>query len=215
MKIRTCLAIGGWLILALAVGQQRERAGKGPKNPMPPMSPQLRIMMIHSGYQSALEDLTMTEMKTMKGQDADGKPITIKMPAKFGFSRVPTYTVLHNGVLRNSNVSVVNPSNRFDLHFFGLSEFGKPLQSGNLKIHREVGNFAKQLKQSEQQEVVAFAEAALPQFNTNDFVKGKVYGRDAEARPLRLSKKECLKCHTDSKLGDPLAVMVYAVKKIE
>lgn len=32
-----------------------------------------------------------------------------------------------------------------------------------------------------------------------------------EARPVRLSKTECLKCHVGMKQGDPVAVMVYRV----
>lgn len=32
-----------------------------------------------------------------------------------------------------------------------------------------------------------------------------------EARPIRLSKPECLKCHVGMKQGDPVAVMVYRV----
>lgn len=32
-----------------------------------------------------------------------------------------------------------------------------------------------------------------------------------EARPIRLSKTECLKCHQGLKMGDPVAVMVYRV----
>lgn len=35
----------------------------------------------------------------------------------------------------------------------------------------------------------------------------------AEIRPVRLSKSECLKCHTDMKLGDPVALMVYVVSR--
>ncbi len=213
MKIRTCLAIGGWMILALAVAQQKEQAGRGPKNTMNTVTPELRIMMINDGYQNALEDLAMTEMRTIQGRDANGKAVTLKIPAKFGFSRVPTFTVLHNGVVRNSKVPMGSPSNKFDLQFFGLSEFGKPLQAGSLKINKEVGVSVNKLKPSEQKEIVDFAEKALPQLLTIDEVRGKVYGRDAVAKPLRLTKKECLKCHTDSKVGDPLAVMVYAVKK--
>lgn len=33
----------------------------------------------------------------------------------------------------------------------------------------------------------------------------------AEIRPVRLSKPECVSCHSGSKLGDPVAMMVYVV----
>lgn len=36
-----------------------------------------------------------------------------------------------------------------------------------------------------------------------------------EARPILLSKKECLNCHKGMKLGQPVAVMVYQLAQLE
>ena len=33
-----------------------------------------------------------------------------------------------------------------------------------------------------------------------------------EARPIRMTKKECLSCHTEQKLSDPVAIMLYFVE---
>ena len=205
--------MGGWLVLALAVAQQKEQAGRGPHNPIQPPSSDLRIMMIQSGFQSAMEDLSTPEMRTLKGRDEDGKPFTIKVPAKMGANKTPSFTMLHDGILRSSNVPMASGSMKYDLQFFSFSQEGKPLQEGSLKFRQQYGNFPKRFKPSETQEIVSFANKSVAQLKSIDQVKGTVNGLEAEARPLRVTKKECLKCHSDSKVGDPLAILVYVVKK--
>jgi hypothetical protein len=68
-------------------------------------------------------------------------------------------------------------------------------------------------------------ELVLGQFATDEItnlmsnpnkVAGKAVGKIyMQARAITLSEDMCLSCHSDKKLGDPLAVMVYAIRKKE
>jgi hypothetical protein len=80
-------------------------------------------------------------------------------------------------------------------------------------------------KRSEARELEREEEFILDRFATDELsdlmsnpnrVAGKAVGKIyMQARAITLSEDMCLSCHSDKKLGDPLAVMVYAIRKKE
>ena len=215
MNIRAGLAFSGLLILACAVAQQNEKAGKKRPDPFAPVSSKVWIMQVHSGIRSALEDLTSTDFKSMKVKDENGNIKTVKVPPTFGFTRVPMLSILHNGVIRDAKVPMYHQSQRYEVEYYGLSNRGKPLSDGELQMHRDFGFFANRVKPNRKQEIMAFGKKAVSSLFSADQVLGKIGDDDAQAMPLRATRKECIKCHGDSKVGDPLAIVVYVTKKLK
>jgi hypothetical protein len=54
---------------------------------------------------------------------------------------------------------------------------------------------------------------ALPRLMKGEIVNAESGEWLLAMRPVKASRKECLNCHTNSKLGDTLGVMVYGVSK--
>ena len=55
--------------------------------------------------------------------------------------------------------------------------------------------------------------AALPDLTAGRERRAGATDWDVLMRPVRATKQACLKCHTGTKQGDTLGVMVYAVRK--
>lgn len=148
---------------------------------------------LHQEYQRLFEDLEPTEF------------------GRFGIGRMDLET--RPTTVAHSRDHI--PSQTAQLAFF-LSRRGKPLGDGALDIlfvrgelrqgatltgpippaWAEVKNWAAQVGQELTDKGEAHATATFQD-------------RDVEARLVRLSKKECLSCHFNMKIGDPVAVMIY------
>ena len=178
-----------------------------------PETKEARIESMHSGFQTALDDLSMTRLRTVTGVDNLGKPVTYKVAPIFGVRRVPTIPVLHNGVLRDSDVPMTFGTDTWKVDYYAVSNSGKPLSQRHMHFHTGFGSFAGAHPEQLSKEVVEFADKALPAFSKGNVFPGKINGLEAQARPLRLSKAECLSCHKASKIGDPMAIIVYVVAK--
>ena len=210
MQMRTYLAIGSWGILALALGQRHLSEWEKKAHPL---TKEERIDTMHAGFQSALEDLSMTKLRTVVGQDTKGQPVTYKVAPAFGLGRTPMIPVLHGGVVRDSAVPMMVGGIPWTIEFYAVSNKGKPLVSHKMEFHRDFGSFAASRSQELSKDVVAFADKALPSFSKQNSYLGKVQGLYAQARPLRLTRTECLPCHKESHVGDPMAILVYVARK--
>lgn len=175
------------------------------------VSPEDRISRIHAGIQKALEDLAATESRTVTGVNFKGEKTTMTVPATFGLRRVPTVTVLHNGVLRDSGVPAFQPSPNYRLDYFAVSRTGKPLQVGRMRLQDDFKPAYIDINHGLEKEILEFADRSLAVLKKKDVYSGTVGDMKTTARPLRLTKAECLKCHSGSKIGDPLAIMVYQI----
>ena len=218
MDIKLGMAIAGWTILAVAYQQGQQQAAQQPQRgrlgfKAPPLTPDQRIASIQSGIQLALEDLSMTKLVTRKGIDANGKPVTIKQVPTFGMRRSPTYDVVHDGVIRDSNVVMFMGTNDYRVEILAVSSKGKPLGSGKLILQAQDGNLPLELSEAQTKPYLALARKAMPTLAKKDLFRSELNGDEVQLRPLRLSKPECLPCHAESKIGDPLALMLYTVKR--
>jgi len=211
MQVRTYLAIGAWAVLAVALAQQGQP--RRIVRPIHQISPQERMDSLQTGIQAALDDLSMTKMQVVPGIDAKGRPTTYCVSPTFGLRRIPSVGVLHNGVLRQAGTPIFFETKGWVLEYFAVSSLGKPLAPGKMIVHKNVGPFAVSASAKESKEILAFADRACSAVGAKGSYKGEIDGSSVEARPLRLSKPECLPCHQGSKIGDPMAVLVCLVRK--
>jgi len=207
MQTRTYLAVASWAVLAVALAQQQ--AVKLKTHRPLRVTASERIDSLQLGFQAALNDLSMTNLRVMKGQDDKGRPITYKIAPSFGLRRTPSAMLLHDGVMRDSGVSAQLYAQEEEVQYFALSNLGKPLSANHLTLHKNVGPFAFRATLKEQEAIVGFAKKACSRLPIDTPVKGHILGVEAQARTLILSKAECLPCHQDSKVGDPLAILVF------
>lgn len=100
---------------------------------------------------------------------------------------------------------------------------GKPLLSGSVsnRYSRSPGavpaGYRPAINKTARVNVASFVEKAVSAWaksGAKPFVKWD-QGLRLEARPIVLSKKECLSCHKGMKLGQPVAVMVYQLARLE
>ncbi|MBX7134311.1 MAG: hypothetical protein K1X67_16685 [Fimbriimonadaceae bacterium] len=134
---------------------------------------------------------------------------------KFGVSRIES-----SQIKTHSNLSV-DPAVRSKTWMSSVQIFGshgKPLDVRMLS--RRYYRSPTTLAAIKPKSVPNFASDAILADAIRRFslpnTKPVVMRRDSfysEIRPVRLSKPECLKCHTDMKLGDPVALMVYVVSR--
>jgi len=211
MQSRTYLAIAAWTVLAVAVAQNT--APKRVFKRMRPETAEQRINELQTGLQEALNDLTMTKMHKVEGIDANGKPSMVMMPAEFGVRRTPPAVIQHDHVDRTANVAMTVAVENAELNYYMVSRLGKPLSPSKMTFHKNFGMGVYTLPPSKVFSIMALADRACPTIAKTGSFKGNVGGDIAEVRPLRLSKPECLSCHRDSKIGDPLALLVVVQEK--
>jgi len=212
MQVRTVLAIAAWSLVGIvAFGQGSQQKSK--INFGPPPTVDSRIDALQRGYQSALDNLDMTKMREIVSRDANGKTIKIKAPPTFGVNRTPTFFMLHDSAIRDTGVPSFVQTPGVQLLFWAVSAQGKPLATGKLIVHKDNATDAPAPTAALTKDLLAFATAALPSMAGKDLYSGQIEGNDAQARPLRVSKAECLPCHQESKVKDPLAIMIYMIKK--
>jgi len=134
----------------------------------------------------------------------------------FGRSRIEASSIKKHGGYQ-AQFPRINESYWYAIQLFGNE--GKPLRFGDLqnRLHLSYWRTPESLETERGrrwQKLEAFdltLKEAIARFS-DPKAKPIVVMRDAvrwELRPVRLSKKECLSCHGDSKLGDPIAVMAY------
>ena len=208
--MRTYLALGSWAILAIALSQQGTL--KTIRRKYVPPTPTQRIDNIQRGFHAALDDLSMNNLREVHTKDAKGNPITFKENPQFGFARATPARILHDGVMRNTGIATIQNSPQGELQYYALSNFGKPLAASRLTLHKDVGSYAFKVSRAEAAEILDFAAHSLSSIGEKGTYSGDLLGAEAQARPLKISKPECLKCHPDSKVGDTIGVLVCVIK---
>ncbi|MDR3691200.1 MAG: hypothetical protein P4L46_17605 [Fimbriimonas sp.] len=212
MKFRSFIALAGWAMLAAAIAQNEQAHPSAHPQATPP-TPESRTLLIHSGYQRALEDIEDYDSRDVKVRNSQGKMVTIKFPKTFPKLGAQTYKILHNNVLRDTHVAMFAGTAQYSLEFWAVSQFGHPLQAGSLQLDKDTGISIGSLRPDQEKQVVAFAEKALPTVTQTNGFKGQLFGSDAQVLPLKVTRQECLSCHSRSKEGDVLALMVYRIKR--
>jgi len=213
MQTRTLVAFGAWSLLGIALAFQpqlnsRKQARRA--------SPEETIEQIQKGIQHALDDLSMTNLMVLKGKDEHGKIVVTKMSPRFGLSRAATAGIEHNGVLRYTGVPIPIPgmaSDGITIAFYGVSCKGNPLERGKMTIHENLGAGIPGTVPDLRSEVLRFADKALYGLKKEDRYEGMISGFRTVARPISLSKPECLPCHTNMKVGDTAAMIVYVIER--
>ncbi|MBS1722126.1 MAG: hypothetical protein JSS66_03855 [Armatimonadetes bacterium] len=147
---------------------------------------------LHKQYVELFEDLSLTE----RGQ--------------FGVTRVGSDQInAHSSKVKNLN----DRDYEFNVSIFG--NHGKPLDAKRLEFRytRNVNYFAQRPGRHvpAPREVGTATKALAAKLVSKRATRVVAQNGDLymEARPILLSKIECLSCHSGAKLGSMVAVMVY------
>ena len=183
-----------------------------------------RVEEIHAHVIAALDDVDpangIRRVKTPSGERI------VKVPPRFGASRMELH-VSHNGERYNTGTTR-RGSGTADPNFFVISAHGKPLTAQNLDWPKSEKGFATPMvdpdpdprfeelrRESEERyrtmqkerldavrKVVGRANRGLD----SGFEAAGAYGW---AKPLKLTKAECLPCHAGMKVGDTVGIIAY------
>jgi hypothetical protein len=159
-----------------------------------------RVEEMHANVVEALDNLDLAYgIKREKGPTGD---VMVNVPPQYGVSRMDM-SVRHDGV----SVWTKNKSSPDAPHMVISSASGKPLTSENLQMDDgfdKMPGGAEVLRELRKR----VAAANLGQefgFETKD--------RFGWAKPLKLTKKECLGCHEGMKVGDTVAINAFLLPK--
>lgn len=173
------------------------------------------INTLHSGFVSRFEDLSeFTKDGEVMGFE---EVLKYRKHPRFGVSRLPDSKIKSHG----SNVrSPLSNGNDFYYHttIFGAS--GRPLTPNNIRVRytrrseflsRAPYSLAKDSPSHKPINIHSLAKKVVGQWSKSPAkpVRIKDGVRILEVRPVKLSNKDCLKCHVGMKVGDPVAAIAY------
>lgn len=161
---------------------------------------QERVNEIQRLIVEALDDVDLAY--GIKKVVIDGEVVRIRVPAQFGVSRMDI-PMMHNGKMLN----LAGKSQAHDPRLYVVSADGRPLTDENLAAAPSV-NGAKEWDRviAAVRENLALAVAG----KDFEFETAHNYGW---AKPIKLTKAECLPCHQGMAVGDVVAVASYVVPK--
>jgi hypothetical protein len=188
----------------------------------------LKVQILQEFIVTALEDLEPTRGSIETLVDENGKKFRYMSSGKFGMGRVSTpYSVEHGSeriigsldgyeydLLRRMDEEGKRPewlkenvrlNLKFDVPHLVVSASGKPLAEDNVEIvwrrHDETFDVDP--------EIMAAVRKNLAAANLGEEFAFDVPGYKGWAKPLKLSKQECLSCHPGMKVGDTVGISTY------
>ncbi len=173
---------------------------------------QAAVADLDLSFQSIFSDVSKTKPRKMKVRNPDGTYREVALKPEFGVTRVES-------ALKGHGLLGAHASDR------PARERLARVRSGWHVMVSCLHNGGKALNPAAMSKDVLTWEEGLPRDWDTGIAKGsfaeitrlgrssrKVNGWYVEARAVRMSKRDCLSCHTWGKLGDPVGIMVYAVR---
>jgi hypothetical protein len=183
----------------------------------------VRVEEIHAHVIAALDDLDpangIRRVKTPSGEKI------VKVPPRFGASRMELH-ISHNGERYNTGTTR-SGSGTSDPNYFVLSAHGKPLTEENLDWPKHERGFGEPMVRDPDPRIEKLRKESEERFRTmqkerldavrrlvdranrgldSGFETAGAYGW---AKPLKLTKTECLPCHAGMKVGDTVGIIAY------
>jgi hypothetical protein len=226
--LAVCGAVFFWGCAAMTVESEAKVAKKSSAQDL--STPSGVIEALDGRYQAALADLELTEEKMVKVPLFGGKYTMVKRTARFGGSRMVPVMPAHANLLPSEAKSqkfqeAIRKDWRYAVTIFGRR--GKPLSEGELQqTGGTVGpEYAQPRGSTGAVTSGRYSDGSTPNPKVSDLLpiaKSHLAGGGStatiddwtiEARTVHLSKPECLNCHKGSKLNDPIAVLVYNIRR--
>lgn len=166
-------------------------------------------------HNSVLQDFELTQPKIVKTRGRNGETVEIQR-GKFGGSRLEPFVPGHPYLNAEAkDAAALADAKRAVLGWrewvFLMGSKTKPTTVENLKYltGKGWGAILGKLNYPEEADALAMAKEALMRPNGKVVrPRGKWYW---EARTVKIGDARCLSCHTQSKVGDPVGVLVYAL----
>ncbi|MCW5942324.1 MAG: hypothetical protein KIS66_08840 [Fimbriimonadaceae bacterium] len=180
---------------------------------MAPVTAQEVTDRLHRHYVKVFHDLTLTTERTITVVE-NGKRVTKRVPPQLGFSRLPT--VGPHPVRPYPDDPADRPylqeaRRRLVVHAFGYGADGATLNERNLRAKRLVNTFmgGPSPKPPTQDQATEFLVDRIDAVLAGKPAVGQIGPWRVEAKRVALGRSACLKCHDTSKVGDPVAAIVY------
>jgi hypothetical protein len=198
--------------LATLIGLSGVWGLANPPKALPPGNVVDKLFKLHH---SILQDFELTQPKVVKRKNLRGEVVEIER-GKLGLNRlepfIPGHPFLHAEAkdavaLKEANSAVLG----WREWVFLAGNKTKPLHAENIKISigKGWGAILGKIDYPENDDALALAKEALRRpAGKAVAAKGKWHW---EARTVRIGDARCLSCHSKSKLGDPVGVLVYAL----
>ena len=188
----------------------------------------LKVQILQEFIVTALEDLEPTRGSVETHVDENGKKVRYISAGKFGMGRVSTpYSAEHGSekiigsldgyeydLLRRMAEEGKRPewlknnvrlNLKFDVPHLVVSANGMPLKVDNVEIvwRRHDDTF------DVDPEIMAAVRKNLAAAKVGEELAFEVPGFKGWAKPLKLTKQECLSCHSGMKVGDTVGISAY------
>lgn len=171
-------------------------------------------------YRNALSDLSLTHGHWETIIDADGKEQRKWINPEFGMSRIPKFnghdlTTDTTGIGGRDKLQKLLSTSPTYKRVWGFGNGPKPLTADNLQLKMQQYSWPDHDVTNEnalKDSATEFAVQSFSKLLDGQIPSMNLNGWDFEARIMRLTDRACLSCHTENKLGDPVAVFVFATK---
>ena len=167
-------------------------------------------------YFEALSDLTATSGRWV----VNDKGERVWIDPEFGLSRIPRLS--GHRISRATEyiggyekLRKLLDEGAYYGQSWGLGAGTAPMTKDNMQVHFRQMSFpleAPFIESSVTEPFLAFAKESLAKLEKGEIPTMKYKDWDVQARLMRLTDKECLRCHVDNKLNDPVAVFLFATR---
>lgn len=176
-----------------------------------PLTAQQVTDRLHRHYVKVFHDLSLTKERTAFVLE-NGKRVKKRIPPQLGFSRIPMVGDHPIGVpLAKADRALLASGDRFFLHAFGFGADGATLTAKNLRPKRIIASTVGRPSSAppSQEQATKFIMERLDAVLAGKPAAGQLGVWRVEAKRVTLGNPACLKCHDTSKVGDPVAAIVY------
>lgn len=193
------------VLVASAVAAMAIAIGAGP------LTGQAVTDHLHRHYVKVFHDLSLTKERTVTVVE-NGKRVKRTVPPQLGFSRIPTVRAHPvRPVVQVDRSLTEEARKRYVVHAYGFGADGATLTAKNLRPKRLINTSfgAPSPTPPKQEDATDFVVDRLDAVLAGKPAVGQIGVWRVEAKRVTLGNDACLKCHDASKVGDPVAAIVY------
>lgn len=192
-----------------------ERSPETPKTPDPVIELPNKALIDQwfSLIEGALTDLSTTRGRWENQLQSDGTTKRVFVEPGFGMSRLPM--IQGHGLVRDAasmgdtrQVREILRGSNLEIAILGFGNGTSPMSQENF----EQKYFAWNKHQLKPEITTKFIKDSYASIVKGTPAFKRLGDWEVQSRLVRLNKKECLNCHTENKLNDPVAIFAFATR---